>query len=62
MFGSTHSAFAFLPVKAVVPPEEITRMKQELKNSTLFDRTNAERKHKKLLEEWFDDEKQPQIE
>lgn len=62
MYGSTHSAFAFVPAKDIAPPTEIARMKQVLHNDAALTANGSQRKQKKLLEEWIDDAHHPQIE
>ena len=62
IFTSTHSAFAFLPARAFLSKDEIKRMKKEIRDHPDLAVTPAQRKQQKLLEKWFDDPTQPQIE
>jgi len=62
LFASTHSAFAFLPVRAFTPAEDVVNMKTAIREAKESAKLDSQRKKYELLERWFDDEKQPQIE
>ncbi|KAF9510521.1 GMC oxidoreductase [Hydnum rufescens UP504] len=62
LYGSTHFALAFLPTNTFTPPEDVTRLKAELKNSTGFDSTPGLKKQHRFLEQWFDDKRHAQLE
>ncbi|KAF9510528.1 GMC oxidoreductase [Hydnum rufescens UP504] len=62
LYGSTHFSFAFLPINTFTPPDEVARLKAELRNSNGFDSTPGLKKQHKLLEQWFSDERHAQLE
>lgn len=62
MHSATHSAFAFAPASVLASPAEIERMQGVIAESNELSTTSGLRKQKKLLEQWLDDERHPQIE
>jgi hypothetical protein len=63
IFASTHSAFAFIPLRAFTPEQEAERLKAEVaKLVSSGAATGREAKQLKLLQEWFDDDRHAQIE
>ncbi|KAF8326563.1 alcohol oxidase [Cantharellus anzutake] len=62
LLASTHSAFAFLPVRAFAPAEDVERMKTSIRDAKESAKQSGQKRRLELLEKWFDDEKHPQLE
>jgi hypothetical protein len=62
LYGSTHLSIAFLPINTFTSPDEVACLKAELRDSTRFDSTPGLKKQRKLLEQWFNDERHAQLE
>lgn len=62
LLAGTHSAFAFVPINVIAPPEEVIRIKADLAKTTSLSSSESLRKQHKLLEAWFDDTNHAQVE